>query len=140
MGCRSDYMEQTDEEKHFQETAKLILYVLEELGINHLLIDGTSVERYKWIHKQSVDQYANDRDLEPYLCNLLRNMGETDLEEIVYNAKSRKSRQLADWWEDHQKADEARKKIDLNKLEDQKIKESALKKLTAEEKRVLNIK
>ena len=45
------------------------------------------------------------------LCDLCSNMSESDQERIIYNAKNRVARELADWWEDHQKFDAER--VDL---------------------------
>ena len=101
MGCRSDYMEPTGKERKLQETAILLGYALEETG--------QPVPRS--VHAASKDIYCKT-DLVPDLCNAIRNMDSETLKRVVYNPYNKESRQLADWWEEHEAADRARQTKD----------------------------
>ena len=62
------------------------------------------------------------------------------MNEIVYDGRNKTSRDLADWWDEHLEADEARERLEAERKYDDEIKKIALKKLTAEEKRILNVR
>lgn len=129
MPCRSDYMEPTDKQKQLKETAKLYIYVLECLG------KTIPVE----LRKAANTYYCTD-DYVPVLCEALHCLSDKELDEIVYNARNKTSRQLADWWETHQEADKARfekeKEETRNKVN---LINSGLSKLTDEEKKALGL-
>jgi hypothetical protein len=99
MPCNSDYMNPTEKERQLQETAKLYAYALRSVGLR--------VPRA--VSKAAVNSYCGV-DFVVNLCDLIRNMNQVELERVVYNGHSRESRRLADWWEVHERADEARKK------------------------------
>ncbi|RTK97793.1 MAG: hypothetical protein EKK64_00900 [Neisseriaceae bacterium] len=43
------------------------------------------------------------------LCGVIRQMKKEQVDSIIYNARSKESRDLANWWEEHQEADSKRK-------------------------------
>ena len=47
-------------------------------------------------------------ELTKFLCKEIQEASVHDAHAIIYNARSRKARELANWWEDHQKLDEER--------------------------------
>ena len=102
MPCNSDYLEQNDREAELQRTAKLYAYALKACG-----------EKVpKEVKKAAADYYCRV-DYVAELCTFIgdiRAIRNRDYEHVVYNAKDRTSRDLADWWEDHQKADRKRKR------------------------------
>lgn len=108
MPCNSDYMESTEVEKNSKEVAELIEYIVES-GI----IDGwhrpETVEPYL---KAASENYGNPElldEMTAFLCKVLSNFNEHQLETIVYNGRNKMSRRLADWWDAHQAADKARR-------------------------------
>ncbi len=105
MPCNSEYLNPTGRERELQKAAGLLAYLLREL--NQPVIGE--------ITEAAEDIYCRV-DYIPSLCQTL-----TDLEhdapetfnQIVYNAKNRKARALADWWEEHQEADADRERQEL---------------------------
>lgn len=115
MPCRTDYVYEDRRYLFNIDTAKFIKYVT------------------NLYYKNPVPKYVEETiktgklDLAPTLCAILRNIQNSDLKEfdkIVYNAKDPISRKLADWWEEHEKADrdritrEEQDKLDLIKFND----------------------
>ena len=66
------------------------------------------------------------------LCNLAP-------EEVIYNGRDKDARRLADWWDEHQEADRAREEQERVESELQKLRFTALSKLTDEEKVALGL-
>ena len=101
MPCNSDYMNQTQKEKLLQETAQFYVYLLKKMGVKTSQIDPAL--------RQAADTYYCTADFVPQLCDYIRSMTPEDVESIISNAHDRTARRLADWWEDHKKADKKRK-------------------------------
>ena len=76
--------------------ANLLLYVNACMGIPSA----------KWIVTAATDVYLCEKRTTPLLCEAIKRMDDTTREVIVYNAHSKQSRDLADWWENHQAHDE----------------------------------
>ena len=132
MPCNSDYMNPTQDEQNKVQTSKLICYVDKKLGI----------KTRKEVKEASKDCYGKGVELNiivPELCAKLKGLTKQQKEEIVYNAKDKTSRELADWLEEHQKADRTRLKFEKEQKEKQKTREGALKKLTLAERKSLGI-
>ena len=95
MPCNCDHMEPTAAERHRREAAQHLVYIFERLG---------------WSIRDDIRKAANDLygtggdECVRILCDILRGAPE-EVMEIVYDAKDRRSRRLADWWEDHQEED-----------------------------------
>ena len=97
MPCNSDHMQPTSREAYNQNVAILLRYVFQKLEI----VIPTD------IHRDANNLYCN-RDHTEALCFTLNNLSEIQIERIVYNARDKQARKLADWWEDHQAIDELR--------------------------------
>lgn len=103
MPCSSDYLEPTQSELNSKEVAQHLIYVKKKLDY---------IELPEYVYVANSDSYGYPKmldDMVVLLCDLLSTMRKVDLEEIVYNAKCKESRKLADWWEEHQEADKKRK-------------------------------
>jgi len=135
MPCNCDHMEPTAHEAESRRVADFILWVNKKRG--------EKTER--WISKASKTYYGNADKvhvLTATLCRMLRDLQERDVDEferIVYNARSSKSRKLADWWETHKAADAARIAKEKEKLEKDELRKQALSKLTKQEKEALGL-
>lgn len=90
------------------------------------------------LQETAQDIYAK-RDYVATLCDVLKRLNSKEFDDVVYNARSKKSRDLADWWEEHQEADRKREHAEKSAAMDAKIKRAALGKLNAEERRVLGV-
>jgi superfamily II DNA/RNA helicase len=100
MPCRSDYMEHTDREVESARVASLLCFVLPLVG-----------KEVTEEMKDSCGYYGNLKKIDEYtklLCSTIRSMNEQQINEIVYNAHNRSSRELANWWEEHQEHDKIR--------------------------------
>lgn len=137
MPCNSEYLEPTGRERELRRTAKLYVYVLVKIGqptLPKLL--------------ESVNNIYTSEDYVSELCATLRRLkldDPTRFNNLVYNAHDKDSRNLADWWEDHQEADRKREAKEQAKIDGDKVLESALAKLTAagltnDERRVLRLR
>jgi len=100
MPCDSSYLEPYEFEKESQRTAKLIIWVSKQVG----------AKIPKFVRDEASNTYAKDERLVPHLCELITNMDEDTLNRVVYNGRDKTSRDLADWWDRHEKADRARER------------------------------
>ncbi len=121
MPCNGEYLNQTEREAEIQRAAKLALYILDKIG--------RKVPNF--IREQSKKYYADRDDVVPYLCKLLTGLSlasKKEFDRVVYNAKSKTSRDLADWWEAHVAAD--KKRIQQEKEQkDNEVREAYIKQL-----------
>lgn len=105
MPYRSDYMEPTAREQYCQHTAQLYLYAMEILSKQ-----GTHTwtpELIKDVTLAANHMYASS-DYTPHLCALINKLSPAEQDLVLYNARERMSRKLADWWEQHQAVDNQR--------------------------------
>ena len=105
MGCRSDHMEPRAAETESHEVAKHIVFVEAHLG-NHPAT---------WILAAATHMYGAESrvsELTAILCEAIRELDDNQLETVVYNARDKQSRELASWWEQHQKDDERHERED----------------------------
>ena len=122
MPCRSDYMEPTHKEIQLQRTAKLLRFVNVKLDL----------PVSKKLNEAANSSYCSD-DFVPELCKTIRGLNEEQLNDIVYNARDKISRSLADWWEEHEAADRAREAKERKEAEEKALAERAMQKITKEE-------
>jgi predicted DNA binding protein len=123
-------MKPSSREIRSQETAQLLLYVH-----NHL---NTQAEKY--VRDAAKDTYGNVARLDDMvveLCALLTAMHDTDRDALVYNAKDKTARRLADWWEEHLEADRKRIAQEQKAAKAKTVVETAKGKLTNAELNVL---
>lgn len=97
MPCRSDYLEPTRREEELQRAARLYMFLLEQTG------EKVPAK----LSKTAFDIYAST-DYVPQLCAAIRALDPTQLNAIVYDGRNKQSRELADWWDEHQEADRKR--------------------------------
>lgn len=132
MPCDSSYQNPTLEELNKIETSKLIIYVDEQLKL----------KTPKAIKDAAADVYGDGIDLDKItrmLCKKLSTLNDKQLKKIVYNAKDKTSRKLADWWEEHQAADKKRLKKELKDAKDKQARDKAIAKLTPRERDLLGL-
>lgn len=131
MPCDSEYLNANESEIEHQHAANLLIYIAS-------FSKGVVAP---WIVGESKNQYANDKRLIPLLCAELTKLKARPgaFDRIVYNAKDKTSRDLADWWERHKEADREREKREKEKRANKKLAEKALSKLSDKEKKVLGI-
>lgn len=113
MGCRSDYLEPTNYEVEVRETATLLLWFLQQLDRR----DITVIAKTKAISGNTYPTKADGDFVVSTLCGELRELQtktKAKFDEIVYG-RNKRSRELANWWEDHQKADNIRIKKDFDR-------------------------
>lgn len=132
MPCNSDHMEPRADEKASREVAGHLVYVLGKLGEP---IPAATKQASEYIYGDTVNLnlFTNQ------LCRLIRNMSEVQVEDIIYNARSKEARSLADWWEAHQEHDRQREELERVSAERNALKRQALAKLTQEEMDALGI-
>lgn len=113
--------------------AELTLYVYKEIGSKPPVMSVAMAKEY---FPKTQDIHLVVRKL----CSTLRDLREvspTEFERIVYNAKSKTSRQLADWWEAHQEMDNRRVAAEKKAEKEDQLADEALDKLSEEEIKAL---
>lgn len=101
MPCDSGYLAANKYEIESKRCAEGIVHVLSSL----------SMPCPQWIVDASNNYYGEARRLNEMviiLCDVCTKMTEEQKNIIIYNGKNSKSRKLADWWDEHQKADKER--------------------------------
>lgn len=101
MPCRSDYMEQSNYEKEISKTVKSLIYLTNELGETNTK-EMADAYTQTYFTKEEGDKWV------AMLCSKIRILSKEQMESIVFNGHSNKARKLADWWEEHEKADNKR--------------------------------
>lgn len=99
MPCDCKHLDANAREIESRRVAQLIAYVLKASGKSDKITRELS---------RGAEYYGNPAKLNEwtaYLCGMIRGMSHEDREKYVYNAKDARSRDLADWWEDHEKWD-----------------------------------
>ena len=132
MPCNSDYLAASGQELESKRVAGFLVYVLDKIG----------AQIPEWVIKAKNDYYGNIRRLDEMtslLCANLRKCSQEEIETIVYNAKNKESRHLADWWERHQEWDARRVKEEEETRKKIIMKDRALQKLTQEEIEALGL-
>lgn len=126
MPCESAYL--APWEKELQRAAKLYAYALKALNQPvSPVVNKVADDIYGW----------GGANFVPALCALVKGMSDEEREAIVYNPHNRDSRDLANWWEEHQEADRAREKQEAFLKKQQELRDSALSKLSSEERQAL---
>lgn len=102
MPCNSDYLKPRPAEVESRRAAKLLVYVHRSLG---------RISTATWIVQAAESSYGNEQrlnDLVRLLCEACQDLTDDERDRIMYNGRKAEARQLADWWESHLAADEAR--------------------------------
>lgn len=132
MPCNSNYLDPTSAERNSQRVAKLLAYVFTKGG---LAIPSD-------IKAASYDCYGNTEMLDKWvqlLCKTCTAMTPKEKDAIIYNAKDATSRDLADWWEEHERADRERQAEEMKEKNKAKLRKQALAKLSKNERLALDI-
>lgn len=122
-------MEQSAREAAIQHAAKLFADVLE--------LQGLPVPQYVF---DADTYYAHASNVIPTFCTHLEAMSDDELDVLLYSdARDRRRRAIADWWEKHQEADRKREaRLDDERML-QQIRASGRAKLTADERKALGL-
>jgi hypothetical protein len=132
MPCRSDYLEPSGQELESKRVCDLIIYLGESVG----------GEIPAWIREAAEDYYGNVERLDEatkILCARIRLLDEGQMEQLVYNGRSKQARRLAGWWERHQEWDARRVKEERETRKRIVTRERALRKLTPAEIEALGL-
>lgn len=129
MACRGPDAP-TEEQEDVGRLAKRLLYLSEKLNVT---IPAGTAE----ISNACYPSTGHTDWLTATLCKILKQLPETEIERVVYNARSKKARDLADWWEEHQALDKHRADIEKRLKAKEVIKKKALAKLTKAERKAL---
>ena len=123
MPCRTDHMEPTARERHQREAATHLVYILGRMG------QPVPAE----IARCAADIYGGQTDeWVKFLCTLLKEMNQEQIDRIVYDAKDKRARALADWYEEHQEVDRQREEAEAKAEEKKQARIKALKAELAE--------
>lgn len=133
MGCNSYYPcddgGPSFHHQKLQRSAKLLLYVREKTG----------QKPEAWAVKEADNCYASDERSVTELCATLKAMDPKQRDALVYNARNKNSRDLADWWEEHQAADVEREREEAAERDRKKTSKKALAKLSKKEQKALGL-
>lgn len=132
MPCNSDYLNPSQKEVALRRAATLLVHVYQFLG------EPVSPA----LKAAAANLYCSD-DYVPALCARLKKLkrfSKDRFEELVYNAKSPVSRDLAGWWEEHENADKARVAKEAAQKKQEELRQQALNKLSPAERKALGVK
>jgi hypothetical protein len=115
--------------RYLQHTARLLAYVLKSVG----------EPVPKWVIKDAGDPFCLRTNSVNWLCTQLKNMNELELNRIVYNARSREARDLANWWEDYQEGNRQNGEMQRESRRQIALRRGVLARLTPEERRALGL-
>jgi hypothetical protein len=135
MPCNSDYLEPDRHEIESRRVAQLICFINSHKDFK-CFERGVS----SWIINAAKEIYGNKarlNELVVMLCSICSGMSKKEQDAIIYDARNKDSRDLADWWEEHQKADAERIEMEKRTAQRKKIRQAALSKLTKAEKEAL---
>mgnify|MGYP000163773923 CR=1 FL=1 len=123
MGCRSDYMEATSDEKAFSQVQCL----LDEL-------DGKKFDSGEWrgYHRDVYNVHLSKEQKDKLVSSLCSKLQKLDV--------SKYSLEMQMWWRDHKIADKERLDKEMADLKNEQERQEALSKLTPHEKQLLGIK
>ena len=129
MPCNSDHMNQTGCEAAIEHAAQVYI---DALGIQNLPIPLHVLDANTY--------YAKDDRIIPQLCAHLMALSEKQLDALLYsNAKDKRRRNIANWWEKHQAADRRRGQEEREDAEEKALQESGRAKLTSAERDALGL-
>lgn len=132
MPCNSDYLAPNQKEKNSQEVAQHLVYLSKNITLH---LDSSVIKAAK-------DSYGNSEKLNQMvfdLCNICRSLTKEERDKYIYNGHNKDARALANWWDKHLEADEAREYKEEKIAKEKSIREIALSKLSYEEKRILGL-
>lgn len=127
--CQSDYLEPTRGELYRQATAQHYSYALTAVDME-VPDEVSTTARTIYAHL----------DFTMKLCKLIETFTTEQMDQIVYNGRSQDARSLADWWELHQAADQARAEQEAQRAKDDHDRVGAIAKLTPRERKLLGIR
>lgn len=130
--CDGSHCEPRLRERESKRVAELIVYV-------DSFFKGITPA---WIVKAANDTYGNEGrfdELTEMLCTKCKNLRPGPASSIIYNPRSKQSRELADWWEDHQEEDRKKAADALADARRAKIRASAMSKLSKAERHALGL-
>lgn len=128
MPCDSSYLEPTDYEEESIRVLECLSYALEI----------TSKDVPQWVKEGASNCYGDTDRLDKavvMLCDVCTNMDE----DLIYNGRNPKARKVADWWDEHKKADEIRIMKEERDAEEKRVKEKAKSKLSQKELEALGL-
>lgn len=98
MPCDSSYLAPRGAEIESRRVGRLLVWLGELIGQEPPVYARAAAEHV----------YGSPRDLDRMtdaLCTTIRNLPKDARERVLYNGKDKRSRALADWWEEHEKHD-----------------------------------
>ena len=129
MPCNSDHMEQTRKEAAIQHAAQIFGVVYNLLGM-HVP---------QWLDDADC-YYADDDTVIPKLCEFMNGLPDDALDTLLYSdAKDKKRRAVADWWEKHEQVDRDREATTGRADRHEALRLSARAKLTPDERRAVGL-
>lgn len=112
--------------------AGILIYVYEKLNIpvpEYVKFEANLYNVY--------DGSGRSGKVVPALCKALTDLSEEQRDTLIYNARDAKARKLADWWEEHQRHDQAMHRQEEYERKQKELVDSAKSKLTDEELKAL---
>ena len=141
MPCVSDYLEPDAREKEAGTLARLLEWLISDMGKRCPVCPSFIVGKcFQKAIKDGYVYHVSQATLDEWtetLCRIVRSFSGEDQDKYLYDGRNAKSRQLIEWWERHQKADERREKYRANAEKLANLQASALRKLTNAERRAL---
>ena len=134
MPCRYDEPIQGRRDIDTENAVELYIWLVSQFKT---ILDKKIVKMAK--DKQQFFSQEDANYVSERLCSFIRGLSNFQKERIIYNARNKMSRRLADWWEEHQEADRKREAEEKAEQERKRLVRQALSKLTTAERKALGL-
>lgn len=111
MPCQGPTDAECAQESYNENLQDLIKYILLNIDISEPQV----IQHFMNLSGYSLMQ--NFPRVEEWMCDIISNLSDKDRDNLVYNAKCRNSRNLANWWEEHTNHDLKNARQRLNNLD-----------------------
>lgn len=132
MPCTCDYPEPSRRQREVKRTAKLLIFIRDQFP------DSPDFLIPRGCRAVANDDYPDVTLADKYtraLCRMCKRLPDS----FIYNGRDKQCRALADWWDEHQAMDAARKKREAEEAAKNKRIAKAKAKLTPQELKDLGL-
>lgn len=133
MACRCDYPEPSERQRESHIVATLLCYLNPKFGVP-VTDDIKDASKTSYGNSKMVDEWTRK------VCYTCSGMSPEEQNTIIYDGRNAQARQLADWWDKHQKEDKERQEAEERAAKKKALRQEALAKLTPEQIKALGIR
>jgi len=115
MPCQGPSDSECAQERYNEELQVMLSYLLDKINSDNNLIIPKLIADFLKLSGYSL--MANFPTVHEYICDRISELNKIQLDRIVYNARDKNSRDLANWWEEHSNHDLNNAEAELARLD-----------------------